>query len=542
MQIDLAELSRPPEEIAERCRRRLEEAVGIDSQSDERSERIPSSAGQEALAALVERRLSDAGAAVDRDRFGCVIASLPGRHAGRGAAPLALMVHLDTARGTAALSGLRVHESWSGDPIPYPARPDLRVGLETFPQTRAFLGHDLLLGPGDAPFGLDDKLGLAQMLTLAELLAEQEHASSPPLVLVARPDEEIGRMEAVRELAVTLAERGVRHGFTLDGILPFEINVENFNASSASLTFPSRPLATLPGPSAVRVAEVGIGGVNTHGATAKAEGYRAATRLAAEIVAQLEESGALPRSIVPISFASDALRDCDGRAAFVVGGEDGEEACRAWGLLERALAETVGPHVPRGASWSVSEPLPLDPGAHARDGSTLEMLRFVARLLGDEPGFVVAAEESSGREGYSAPYRALPAKGGVTLDVRLRDFEEQGLRRREEHVRGLARSCEGVELRVAQQYVNMGPHLGAHPLLVDWPRRAAALAGVEARVEPIRGGTGVDPFLEHGVAVANLGTGYFAPESEKEFTSLQMMARHVAWLFALVQVAAAVRD
>ena len=52
---------------------------------------------------------------------------------------------------------------------------------------------------------------------------------------------------------------------------------------------------------------------------------------------------------------------------------------------------------------------------------------------------------------------------------------------------------------------------------------------------PIRGGTGVDPFLDAGVAVANLGTGYFAPESEKELTSMEMLADHAKWLVALVQ-------
>ena len=40
-----------------------------------------------------------------------------------------------------------------------------------------------------------------------------------------------------------------------------------------------------------------------------------------------------------------------------------------------------------------------------------------------------------------------------------------------------------------------------------------------------------------GIAVANLGTGYFAPESEKELTSLQMLAAHARWLVGLVQVA-----
>ena len=37
------------------------------------------------------------------------------------------------------------------------------------------------------------------------------------------------------------------------------------------------------------------------------------------------------------------------------------------------------------------------------------------------------------------------------------------------------------------------------------------------------------------IPIANLGTGYFAPETEKELTSMQVMAQHVLWLAAILQ-------
>ena len=85
------------------------------------------------------------------------------------------------------------------------------------------------------------------------------------------------------------------------------------------------------------------------------------------------------------------------------------------------------------------------------------------------------------------------------------------------------------------QYTDMGPRLAAAPELVAWAEQAAAAIGERAHRAPIRGGTGVDPFVDRGILIANLGTGYFAPESEKEFTSTEMLARHALWLFALVQ-------
>lgn len=71
------------------------------------------------------------------------------------------------------------------------------------------------------------------------------------------------------------------------------------------------------------------------------------------------------------------------------------------------------------------------------------------------------------------------------------------------------------------------------------PGQEAAIGlGREVLRRPIRGGTGVDPFLAAGIPIANVGTGYFAPESEKEFTTRQNLAAHAVWLLNLVQVVA----
>ncbi|RMG47163.1 MAG: M20/M25/M40 family metallo-hydrolase [Acidobacteria bacterium] len=512
----------------------LERLVRIDSQSDETSSAIPSTPGQKELADVVAAALAAAGARVERDAHASVLASLPGRGPGAGAPPLAFSAHLDTSRGTRAVDRLHLLPGWRGEPIPYPANPSLVVDARNYPAARPFIGQDIVHGPGDAPFGLDDKLGLAEMLVLAELLAERPEIPRPPLLLIARADEEIGRMEAVVGLAEELARRGVRTGFTLDGIAPYEINVENFNASQATVFFPDAPLER-PVPPGWRRVTLALGGVNTHGATAREEGYRAATRFAAEILARLERIGIVPARAVPAAFASDPSRDCDG--VFELAAKDAPPVIEA---IRAAAAEIVEPHAPRGARLACATAGPVErrPGRAAGDA-----LRFVGRLLSSRPGFPIAAEESSGREGYSAPYRSMPVEGGQRVDVRLRDFDAGRLRERERHVEAVAREGGGPAPRVeiARQYVNMGPRLAERPELLDWPRRAAEAAGVAAEIRPIRGGTGVDPFLDRGTALANLGTGYFAPESEKEFTSLQAMAGHVRWLAALVQVAAAAR-
>lgn len=486
-------------ELGARSFRHLQRVVAIDSQSDERSATIPTTEGQRVLAAELASFFEALGYATERDAHANIIASVPGRGARAGAPPVAFLVHLDTARGTQAVPSLELHPAWDGSALRFSRNPGIVVNVANYPGLAAFVGHDVVHGPGDFPFGLDDKLGLAHMMTLATLLHEHPEAEHPPLLLVGRPDEECGRFEAIHALAANFAARGVKYAYTIDGILPYEINVENFNAAVAHVFFPG-------GAAPDSRWRVHVGGVNTHGATARAEGHRAAPRLVAEWAAACPE-------LVITEFQSDALRDCD-----AIVGATGPDSALA------ALQEVMSPHLPRGASFRVEQDArPGNAAAHA-------MVRWLQHFYASNPGFTLPAEDSSGRDGYSHPFRALPWEGGLRLDVRIRDFTLPGRDARVAHVKSLAPGATHDE-----QYLDMGPRLSAFPELVDWALAAGREVGVASEISPIRGGTGVDPFLDRGIPVANLGTGYFAPESEKELTSVQFMAGHARWLFALVQ-------
>lgn len=508
----------------------LEALVAIDSASDERSDTCPSTPGQRVIAAFLADFFRGVGADVSIDDHGNVLAALPGRGVGVGQSPIALMAHLDTARGTAPLPRLHLQADWSGGKVPYPANDGLCVDVDTYPATVDFVGHTIVFGDGKAPFGLDDKLGLAHIMTLAVLLTHAQDAVHPPLLLIARPDEEIGRMAAVVGLADTLAERGVALGWTIDGIAPFEINVENFFATAASIRFPARRVAPSVRHSRA-VWRLAIGGVNTHGATAKAEGARAATRLAFEICAALDTAG-IGDDVVAVGFASDPVRDCDGVLELAIAAD----AAKGVEAVVLGLAEAlVAPHLRRGASLNAALTSTDGVDLHAA-GAVADAIAMAGAVLGSGAIVPTAAEDSEGRQGYSNPYRIVADGDGVQLDVRMRDFDRGLLDRRGEAVRAVTPAHAAIEIR--ELYVNMGERLAGVPALIDLPKLAAMRIGVEAPVLPIRGGTGVDPFLDRGVFIANLGTGYFAPESEKELTSLELIGDHARWLVELVRVVA----
>jgi tripeptide aminopeptidase len=500
------------DKIAALCRSHLEAVVAMESSSDERSEAIPSTIGQHLLAGYLEEFFSGLGATVTRDAHANVIATLNGRGACADRAPLALMIHLDTARGTKPLPRLDLLEKWDGQAIPYPKNDRLQVSIKNYPGAAMFLGHDLVHGDGVAPFGLDDKLGLAQVMTLARILRDEPSIPHRPLFLICRPDEELGRIKTMEGLAQWLAENRVGPCYTVDGIAPFEVNYENFNGMGASIRFPSRPYES----GHEQNLEIEIRGVNTHGATAKAEGHRSAVRLAAEVMGALEGSG-----VRALSFESDPLRDCDGLLRVTAASIEERAA------IERALATVIDPHEPRGAGWSIRETKDS-----RGDLATGEMLSFMLDFMASRADVPLLAEDSEGFEGYTHPYRARTINGHIQLDVRLRDFDKVKLEARRAHLASIA---AGRPMEAVHQYDNLGPRSAGGPELLKLARSAAQALGLEAQTLPIRGGTGVDAFLERGVSVANLGTGYFAPESEKEFTSLQFMAQHTAWLVALVQ-------
>lgn len=511
----------------------LTQVVAIDSQSNEESDSIPSSEGQRRLSDHLRRFFSDLGYATEQDDFANLIVTVPANlPEGRTCPALALMVHMDTAEGTEAIPALEVVPRWDGGRIPYPANARLQVSAEHYPETRFFVGQDVLHGPGRRAFGLDDKLGMSELMTLAQILKANPDLPHGELVLVFRPDEEIGKMEAVVGLAGDLKRRGVRYGYTVDGITPFELNVENFNASRARVTVEGRPLG-LQAAAAERLVEIQVLGCKSHGATAKAEGYLNATAIFARAVRRLGAGD----EIVPVDFATDATAETDAVITWLVRGDDERAVDGARDRLLGALGAEIADHRWKGADIAV-----LDERAVPEE-APLDGLRVLAghldAFLRSDQISPLLSEDSEGYQGYSNPYGISRHEGRWTLDYRLRDFDPDGLRVREEHVARICSESAGrLEVEVTPQYLNMGPKMAAYPELVTWAIEALAPLGREPDRDPIRGGTGVDPFLDVGIPVANVGTGYFAAESEKELTSRQSIAEHSLWLANLVQVVA----
>lgn len=513
----------------------LTRVIAIESQSDETSESIPSSAGQRVLSDFLRGYFNDLGYATEQDASANLLVTIPANLEPDHTCPaVAFMVHMDTAQGTLAVPALTVTPAWDGSRVRYPENSRLTVSAERYPEIACFVGDDLLHGPGRFPIGLDDKLGMAELMTLARVLAENPAIHHGELVLVFRPDEEIGRMAAVEGLADELARRGVRYGYTVDGILPFEINVENFNAARGLIKLEGQPLPPVTA-AATRTLTIAIAGVNTHGATAKPEGHRNSTVITARALASLGSR----EDITILDFQSDEALECNARLVFALHGKDDDALDHAETTLLQALRNEIEPHAWKGAYLEIAgreNGIPHELVAGPGDGAR-RALAHLQRFLETPGPSPLLAEDSDGYQGYSNPYFISRQGNVLTIEHRMRDFDPDTLEQRCEHLRRVC-AAGGLTVEIAPQYVNMGPKLAAYPELVDWASDALQALGRTAQRRPIRGGTGVDPFLARDIPVANVGTGYFAPESEKELTSRQNIARHTLWLAHLVQVIA----
>ena len=82
-----------------------------------------------------------------------------------------------------------------------------------------------------------------------------------------------------------------------------------------------------------------------------------------------------------------------------------------------------------------------------------------------------------------------------------------------------------IELEVTESYLNMGPKLDENPRIVEIAMEATRAAGVEPRIDVIRGGTDGARLTTMGILTPNVFTGGANYHSVREWASLQTMEK-----------------
>ena len=205
--------------------------ISFDTMSDDRSTTFPTTATQIDFAKMLKSELEAAGfSEVSLDEYGYVFATVPATK--EGCKTLGLIAHMDTSPD---LSGAdikpRIIEYKGGDIVLNEEKNIVMKECE-FKSLEKKVGHKLIVTDGTTLLGADDKAGIAEIFTAAEYLLAHPEIPHGKIRIGFTPDEEVGQGTDHFDVEAF----GADIAYTVDGGGAGEIEYENFNAASISVT------------------------------------------------------------------------------------------------------------------------------------------------------------------------------------------------------------------------------------------------------------------------------------------------------------------
>ncbi|WEX74274.1 peptidase T [Sinorhizobium numidicum] len=236
--------------------------VVIDTQSDPRSSTQPSTEKQKNLGRMLVQELLAIGLSdAHLDEHGYVYATIPS-NVDKPVPVICFCSHMDTAPDfTGTDVKPKVVRNYGGGDIRLSGDPQQIIRVRDNPALRDQIGNDIITTDGTTLLGADDKAGIAEIITAAQILIANPDIKHGTIRLLFTTDEEIGR--GVDK--VDLAKLGAQFAYTVDGETAGHIEDETFSADSV---------------------EISLQGVAIHPGFAKGK-MENAIKIAGEIIARL---------------------------------------------------------------------------------------------------------------------------------------------------------------------------------------------------------------------------------------------------------------
>ena len=207
--------------------------VVIDTQSDPNSDTQPSTEKQKDLGDLLVRELHRIGVAdAVLDEHGYVYATIPANTA-KHVPVICFCSHMDTAPDFTG-TGVKptVIENYRGGDITLSGDPSQVIRVADHPELVNQIGNDIITTDGTTLLGADDKAGIAEIMTAAEILVSRKDLKHGKIRILFTPDEEIGR--GVDK--VDIKRLGADFAYTMDGETAGHIEDETFSADGVDIT------------------------------------------------------------------------------------------------------------------------------------------------------------------------------------------------------------------------------------------------------------------------------------------------------------------
>lgn len=209
--------------------------VKIDTQSDENSQLTPSTKKQFDLLKLLVKELKDLKVENELTKEGRLYAFVPGN---KDLEPIGLCAHVDTApdfNGTGV--NPNVIKNYDGKDIPL-GKSGRILSPGEYKTLSRLVGKTLITTDGETLLGADDKAGVAIIMEVVEAVLKLPVEERHPLCVLFTPDEEVGRGAEYFDAEKFKA----KFAYTFDGSEPNEINIETFNAKSATINITGKSI------------------------------------------------------------------------------------------------------------------------------------------------------------------------------------------------------------------------------------------------------------------------------------------------------------
>jgi len=206
--------------------------VVIDTQSDPGSPSQPSTDKQKTLGRLLVDELLAIGLGdAHLDEHGYVYATVPA-NTGKTVPVICWCSHMDTAPDfTGTNVKPQIVRNYQGGDIQLVGDPTRVIRVAEHRELANQIGNDIITTDGTTLLGADDKAGLAEIITAADMLMRDPSIRHGTIKLLLTPDEEIGRGVEKADLG----KLGAQFAYTVDGETAGDIEDETFSADGVTI-------------------------------------------------------------------------------------------------------------------------------------------------------------------------------------------------------------------------------------------------------------------------------------------------------------------
>jgi len=151
-------------------------------------------------------------------------------------------------------------------------------------------------------------------------------------------------------------------------------------------------------------------------------------------------------------------------------------------------------------------------------------------------------EATDGYYGYYCPMEISGDLESARLEIFLRDFESDGMKRRLDALEAIAKTVEAqfpdgkVIVKKIPQYYNMRDKISEQPQVLEHLKTALDNTGIAWKLKPIRGGTDGSRLTEIGIPTPNIFTGGRNFHSRLEWVAVSEMCAACKVIIELIRI------